>query len=555
MLIILVLVAFAAGPGLELPGWATALTFALQVVHCLPRARRLRGWWTLAAQAVLFPCAALPGFLSGSVLLIVPGRVRWALFATVFLAAGLISTGDVYEHANAVGNTISQGLVIFALTRLDEVRAELHATRGELAALSVATERARLSRELETTVGSALAEIVRRAGLRDPDGIVALARETAGQVRRDGPERPTPSAATGLTPRMMLPIMLVVHLVYLVVAALFVLRAAPPAPLLAGYLILLVLVVGLQCHHSLPRPPGSRPRLLVLTLPAQVVLACLPMFVPGPPYPQLVGLAAGALLVCLPGRVAWPLATVLLAAVPVTLAARGTGPHEVLASTVDTAVLAVIFYGIAVTVGLVHQVREVRGQLAAIAVARERTRIARDIHDLLGYGISAIALKAELARTTPSPGRSLDEIAGIARRSLADLRAIPGDSTVISLDEELRSAREVLLDAGMTPCLDVRHGAVPPRVDELLATVLREAVTNVLRHGRAGVCVIESDRQGDTVRLRVANNVGTPPPERRGAGSGIGNLAARMSAEGGELTVDTDGDRFELTVYQPLDAP
>jgi len=551
MLIILVLVAFAAGPGLELPGWATVLTFALQVIHCLPRTRKLRGWWTLAAQAALFPWAALPGFLSGSVLLIVRGRSRWALFAGVVLAAGLTSTATVYDCANAVGNTISQGLVIFALTRLNEVRAELHATRGELAERSVATERAQASRELEESVGSALAEIIQSTERRDLARITALAGHAAQRVRRE-PDRPRVVVPTDLTPRMMLPIMVVVHLAYLVVATLFVLRPAPPAPLLAGYLVLLTVVVGMQFHHSMPRPPPARPRLVVWTLPVQIVLACLPMVLPGTPYPQLVGLAAGAVLITLPGRLSWPISAVLLLAVPVVLAVRGGSPHGVLALSVDTAVMAVIFYGIAVTTRLVHQVRETRRELAEIAVARERRRIAQDTHDLLGHGLSAIAIKADLAARGSGPtGCELTEIADIARRSLADLRAIPDNSTKMSLDRELRSAREVLADAGTTLRLTVRHGAVPSHVDELLATVLREAVTNVLRHSRARVCEIETDRTGNEVRLRVANDSVVTAADHR-PGRGISNLADRVSAVGGSLTAHSDGNDFELLVRQPV---
>ncbi|MCT2583920.1 sensor histidine kinase [Actinophytocola gossypii] len=553
MLVVLVLVAFAVGPGLSSPDWATALTFALQVLHCLPRTRRLRGWWTLAAQAALFPWAALPGFLSGSVLLIVPDRrLRWALFAAVVLAAGLSTTTSLYDCANAVGNTISQGLVIFALTRLDEVRAELHATRGELAARSVATERAEVSQELEATVGSALAEIIRQAERGDLGRVATLARQAAERVRQDL-ARPTGAVPTDLTPRMMLPILVVVHLSYLVVATLFVQRSHPPAAWFAGDLLLLTAVVALQLHHSLPRTPPARAALVAWTLPVQVVLACLPLVQPGTPYPQLVGLAAGALLIQLPGRIAWPLCAALLAAVPVVLTTRGVAAFDVLSLSLDTVVMAVIFHGIALTTGLVHEVRETRRELAEIAVARERRRIVRDTHDLLGHGLSAIVIKAGLAVRLPDrAGRDAAEIAGIARRSLADLRAIPGDSVTLSLDRELGSTGDVLAAAGTSLRLTTRHGRLPSRVDGLLATVLREAVTNVLRHSRARLCVIDTDRAGDEVRLRVAND-STVAAEGHRAGRGIGNLAERVRASGGALTTRADEDGFALTVRLPVE--
>ncbi|ASR37229.1 hypothetical protein BAY61_22020 [Prauserella marina] len=548
MLIVVVLAALAVGPRLELPGWAAAVMFAVQVVQCLPATRRLRGWWTLAIQVAVFPWAGLPGFLAGSLLLIVRGWVRWAAFAAVVVAAGLMNTATVYDCANAIGNTISHGLVIFALTRLDELRVRLHATRGQLAEESVARERELASGELERSIGKALSEIIRLAGQGDPTRIIALAAETARRVRRP-PDPVRVEAPDDLTPRLMVPIMITVHIVYLVVAVLFV----AGAPLFAGYLLLIGAVVGLQLHHSLPRTQARRFPLLSWTLPAEIVLALVPLFLPGPPHSQLVGLAAGAVLISLPARFSWPLATSLLLAASFVLTVRGVATHELLAATIDTAVLAVIFHGIAETTRVVGQVGEARRQLAEIAVTRERRRIAKDVHDFLGYGITAITIKAELAVRVPgSAGAELDEIATLARRSLAELVAVPDDGADVCFDEELESARDVLRAAGTEARFALGHPALPARVDALLATVLREAVTNVLRHSKAEVCAVETRLSGNEVLLRVANDRVLRKDGESGQGSGIANLSARCSALGGTFATRTDGEHFEIVVRQPL---
>ncbi|PSL00857.1 two-component system sensor histidine kinase DesK [Murinocardiopsis flavida] len=561
MLITVVLAALALGPELAVPGWAATAAFILQVGLCHPRTRWLRGPWTLMAQAALFPWAGLPGFLAGSVLLVVPGRSRWALFACVVAAAALSDTTSVYACANAIGNTISQGLVIFLLTRLGEVRAELHATRGLLAAESVRVERERVGDQLETSIGDALTGIIRCAGRHDMAGVIALARRAARSARESPPPTAVPEVApTDLTPRLVLPIMVAVHAVYLVVAALFVIGQEPGGPALAVHLPLLAVVVGLHLHHSTPRPPVSRPRFAAWTLTAEVALACVPLFTPGMPYSQLVGLAAGAVLTLARGWWSWLIAAAAVLAVPTTLAARGVATADVLILTLDVVAMTVIFYGIAITTRLVHQVHETRRQLAEIAVLRERNRIAKDVHDLLGYGLSAILVTAEPAARTGAPGdRRFEEIAGIARRSLGDLRAIPGGSTEISLDGELRSAGDVLSAAGTTPRLDLGHGTLPQRTDEVLARVVREAVNNVLRHSRARACTLETGRGEGTVWLRVANDRGNDRgealPATGGRGQGIPNLTERIGAWGGTVTAAPADDGFELLVRLPAGAP
>jgi two-component system sensor histidine kinase DesK len=99
---------------------------------------------------------------------------------------------------------------------------------------------------------------------------------------------------------------------------------------------------------------------------------------------------------------------------------------------------------------------------------------------------------------------------------------------------------------------------LPPdgHADTILATVLREAVTNLLRHSKAEHCRIATRREGDLILLTVANDGLVRAVRAAGAdrdGSGLGNLTARLAEVGGRLTwgVD-DGDWFVLTAEIPI---
>ncbi|MEU9860160.1 histidine kinase [Streptomyces sp. NPDC047971] len=572
VVLVVVILGFSFEPGVLLPRPAAVPMLLLQIVTCLPATRRLRGAWTLAAQILLAPWSGLPGFLGASVLLVVERPVRWALFAIAVLGGGLLSTGGGGVHAalNGIGNALAHGLIIYALTRLSDLYTELRATRGALARARVAAERERAGRDLDAVLGTALAEIVRLAGQGTGKArqLVEVARAATDRVRAappahsaDGPDIPPGT----LTHRLVWPIVVATHVEYLIVGVAFLLDGGVTGGRFAAYTAALAAVVGLQAYHSLPRPPGVRPPWVAWTLGAQLALALGVLAAPDGPYPQLVAFAAASVLVVLPGRVARPTAAALTALVAVVLLVRADGPgaRGTAVLVLDVVVIALVFYGLALLTGLVHQVREARGALASLAVARERRRIARDVHDLLGYGLSAIALKGELASRDPDPARAdghLADAAALAARALADLRAIPGEGTELTLAEEVESARKVLAAAGVAVRTRGEAAAMDEAAETLLATALREAVTNVLRHATgARRCEVEVGPG----MLRVADD-GRGPLVRDGAGepgvggNGLGNLRERVAALGGRLDAGSvpGGRGYVLTVrLEPVPAP
>src|SRR5262249_54102377 len=159
---------------------------------------------------------------------------------------------------------------------------------------------------------------------------------------------------------------------------------------------------------------------------------------------------------------------------------------------------------------LAVQVEALRGELARIAVLHERVRVARDVHDLLGLGLSAIALKTDLVsrligRDYTRTRIELEDLQRLCTTARTEVRVVTDDSHHLSLDGEIAWARTVLASTGIqirtelhadSPIHAQIDPAVPARVDTVLAIVLREAVTNILRHSSASHCTIKTAVDG-----------------------------------------------------------
>ncbi len=206
-------------------------------------------------------------------------------------------------------------------------------------------------------------------------------------------------------------------------------------------------------------------------------------------------------------------------------------------------------------IATVIELRSARAEVARLAIADERLRISRDVHDILGHSLSVIALKAQVARRlmTTDPQAAADamgDVESVARESLAEVRGMVTAYRQRSLADELQGARDVLDAAGIA--FEVtRDSAVPPApVDSLLAWTVREGVTNVLRHSRAHHCEISlsASNGGFTVAI-VDDGVGGVASA---GGSGLHGLRERVGAAGGRVDAGP-GDRggFRLQAYVP----
>jgi two-component system sensor histidine kinase DesK len=199
-----------------------------------------------------------------------------------------------------------------------------------------------------------------------------------------------------------------------------------------------------------------------------------------------------------------------------------------------------------------------REQLAALAVAEERLRFARDLHDLLGQSLSVLVLKSELvAKQLPDDAdegvrNEVRDIAQVARRSLNDVRDAVAGYRQASLQTEISSARTALRAAGIGLLVEDSAGSLPAEQDGVLAWCLREAVTNVVKHSGAKRCEVRLSRQNGSARLEVTD-------DGRGAtnfdgGSGLAGMRERVETVGGTLQFGSEnggGLRLQVSVPQP----
>lgn len=246
------------------------------------------------------------------------------------------------------------------------------------------------------------------------------------------------------------------------------------------------------------------------------------------------------------------------------IAAADRGAYIVLYESANVAVVGLAEYGLTRLAGLARELSGLRGELARLAAVQERLRVARDVHDLLGLGLSAIALKADLVtallgRDDERAAAETREMTRICAAAQADIRRVTGAGGPLSLAGEADAARQVLASVGIAVTTDIPEGPFPAVADEVLAPVLREAVTNVLRHATATACAIEVTACRGTLSLRVGNDGAASCadrtwPDADGGGRGLANLAARVQAVGGEFAVRRSGGSFLLTAAIPIGA-
>jgi len=181
---------------------------------------------------------------------------------------------------------------------------------------------------------------------------------------------------------------------------------------------------------------------------------------------------------------------------------------------------------------------EVR-QLAQVA---ERERISRDLHDLLGHTLSVITLKAELASRllARDPVRAEAEIRSVeqvSRAALSQVREAVAGIRSRGFAGELEHARVALKAAAVDLSTDGELPPLPAAAEAALAMVLRESVTNVVRHAEAQHCRVTLRAEADAVLLEVQD-------DGRGGrvfeGGGIEGMRSRLAAAGGRLEISAE---------------
>jgi two-component system, NarL family, sensor histidine kinase DesK len=207
------------------------------------------------------------------------------------------------------------------------------------------------------------------------------------------------------------------------------------------------------------------------------------------------------------------------------------------------------------TLGLGWEIDRSRAVSAQLAIAEERLRFSRDLHDTLGHNLSLVAVQSELAAALATRGDSkaaqqMLDVRQIAHDSLREMRAVVSGYRATDLASELSGAQSVLRSAGVN-CRVIGDGsALSPATQTALGWVVREATTNIIRHSNATACKIELDLSPDLTVLRVENDGVTA--KSSDGGTGIAGLRERLGTLGGTLTVGAPAGRFILVVQLPV---
>lgn len=258
----------------------------------------------------------------------------------------------------------------------------------------------------------------------------------------------------------------------------------------------------------------------------------------------------------------WLIAALGAEALGAVLAASGAGLGN---GSLGFPAFAVVVAGAATTaflrlMDIVEELRRTREELARAAVAQERERFSRDLHDLLGHTLSLMVVKAEAVRRLAhrDPDAVADharDIEQVGRRALVEVREAVDGLRHTTLTEEIERARRALEDGGVRTTVQAPGAALPEDRDQVLAWVVREAATNVLRHAGASRCRIAVTRTDSGVRLEVRDDgTGGPvqaPGDRVG---GLDGLRHRLDALGGSLEAGPGPDGFRLNAALPLPA-
>jgi two-component system, NarL family, sensor histidine kinase DesK len=352
-----------------------------------------------------------------------------------------------------------------------------------------------------------------------------------------------------------------------------VLTGWPPAGYLATLVTLFVVALGLHVWRirELTKSLGRQAPAWFMIVAAAVGLAVSLVALAGSPFGFFWSLVSGVLLGDIVGglRARWTVVWVL-GAVGVVF---GSGYLAMLESFGDTqpssiflslAGLAAFFVGSMWTLDFerlwwlkaVTDLDDSRRVAAELATARERLRLADDLHDILGHALEVVAFKSELASrlqaADPQRARAeMEEVQRVARESLSEVRALVRDARSTDLVTELAGARAVLESAGVTLVVRGDPTALGPTARSVLGRVLREAMTNVLRHAQPNHCTIEIDVADGHARLRVEND-GALPADSAPTGTGLDALSRYVDEHAGRLEAGPGpGGTFHVDAVLP----
>ena len=366
---------------------------------------------------------------------------------------------------------------------------------------------------------------------------------------------------------------------------------AGPQPYVGGVQLVVAVLGGLILLRRRHEP--------ILTVGALVVLAivCLALVNESAGIEFALGLAMYAVAVARPPAVTWIVELVMVVimgtANAVWMRSVSGEPirpaDQVLTIVIASTAALIMFSVVAIAIGVgvrgrrqhiasliqrANALARDREQQSALAVAEERTRIARELHDVVAHSLTVMVALADGARAAAPKDpegaqRALDALTETGRSALADMRRVlgvlrdPGDDAPlepepdVGLDELVERFRAVGL-----PVRLVRSGALeelPVAVRRSMWRIVQESLTNVLRHAPGSPLVLVelahvADARGERVELAITNEAAPALVERSSEGSGRGILGMRERAAslGGSVEAGAHERGWQVRAVLPI---
>ena len=223
-----------------------------------------------------------------------------------------------------------------------------------------------------------------------------------------------------------------------------------------------------------------------------------------------------------------------------------------------------VFFTLINGVSISYQVRALYRQLSqnlekeevrTLATYKERERIAQDLHDFLGQNLTAINLKASLARrlVASSPEtveQQLDEIVDLAKKTLMEVRDTVNQFRDSNVAQEIADAKLAFGAADICFSFPQHIPPLSAKLEQALAWVIREGTTNVMRHANATECELDLELLQNRLVLTIRDNgTGLPVKDKLRWGNGLNSIRQRCDKMGATLRLENDkGCVLQVTV-------
>jgi len=272
--------------------------------------------------------------------------------------------------------------------------------------------------------------------------------------------------------------------------------------------------------------------------------------------------ALAGLAIMAPAAVIYVLASHQMGSGILAVHGTGTGPWHTAGLFFTGEILACWLVGIVVRAR--RRAAALRQQ-ARDAVAAERARIARELHDIVAHHLSVVVLQAAAARASGSPDTAaLEKIEHSGRQALTEMRRLlgilrdPHEETGLTPQPgigDLAALADSVRGSGLPVHLviDADHTGLPAAVSVSAYRIVQEALTNARRHAPGAAVDVELQYRADTLLLRIRDNgPGLPAAGLPAAGLGLVGMRERAAAVGGELRIsDPSGGGFVITAVLP----